>query len=89
MKVLWWINFVLLTLNSFSTAIVKLLQLEFEMELFRRAGMTDPLTIGFGVIQLIGAILLVLMIFMVYKKSVYKGGNDKKIQNAEFEVELN
>ena len=59
MKKLWIINFVLLTLNSISTATVKLLQLEFEMELFRKAGMTDPLTIGFGLLQLIGGLLLI------------------------------
>lgn len=58
MKKLFWINFVLLTLNSFSTAIVKLLTLEFEMELFRNAGFSDSATIGFGLFQLIGAFFL-------------------------------
>ncbi len=57
-KWLYWTNFVLLTLNSFSTAMVKLLQMDFEMELFRNAGLTDTFTVAFGVAQLIGAIVL-------------------------------
>lgn len=60
MKKLFWVNFILLVLNSFSTAIVKLLTLDFEMELFRSAGLSDSATVGFGVIQLIGAIGLCL-----------------------------
>ena len=58
MKKFYWTNLVLLILLSFNTAIVKLLRLDFEMELFRKVGIADAATIGFGVFQLIGAILL-------------------------------
>ncbi len=58
MKVLLWINRVLLTLLSLNTAIVKLAQMEFEMVIFRNVGLPDGATIAFGVVQLIGGLLL-------------------------------
>lgn len=59
MKTLLWINRVLLTLLSLNTAIVKLLQMEFEMVIFRNAGLPDVATIAFGVVQLAGGLLLI------------------------------
>ncbi|MDX1941481.1 MAG: DoxX family protein [Saprospiraceae bacterium] len=59
MKWIAKINLVLLILLSFSTAIVKLMQMPAEMTLFRNAGFSDTLTMAFGVAQLLGAILLV------------------------------
>lgn len=59
MKALLWINRVLLTLLAFNTSVVKLLTMDFEMELFRTAGVPDALTIALGIAQLAGAVLLV------------------------------
>ncbi len=54
-----WINRVLLTLLAFNTAIVKLLQMEFEMALFAGVGVPDAATIALGAVQLAGAVLLI------------------------------
>lgn len=59
MKWIAKINLLLLILLSFSTAIVKLVQMPAEMTLFRNAGFSDTLTMAFGGAQLLGAILLV------------------------------
>ena len=59
MKWLLWANRVLLTLLSISTAAVKLASMEAEMVIFRAIGFTDGITIAFGVVQLIGGVLLV------------------------------
>ena len=59
MKVLLWINRVLLTLLSLSTAGVKFAQMEAEMVIFRTIGFSDGMTIAFGVVQFIGAVLLI------------------------------
>ncbi|MFK7989770.1 MAG: DoxX family protein [Sandaracinaceae bacterium] len=60
MKVLLWINRVALTLLSFSTAGVKLAGMEEEMVIFRAIGFSDAMTVAFGVLQLVGAVLLVV-----------------------------
>ncbi len=52
------INRVLLTLLSIMTGMVKLVHMPTEMEIFRDAGFTDPLTVAFGVVQLAGGLLL-------------------------------
>ncbi len=57
MKALW-VNRVLLTLLSISTGAVKLAQMPEEMVLFRNLGMSDGATIAFGVVQLLGGLLL-------------------------------
>lgn len=48
-----------LILLSIATAITKLIQMPAEIELFENAGFSLPMTIGFGIIQLIGGILLI------------------------------
>ena len=58
MKILLWINRVLLTLLSLSTGAVKLAGMDAEMEIFRNIGFPDALTIAFGAVQLAGGILL-------------------------------
>lgn len=60
MTIALWINRVLLTLLSFSTAGVKLAGMEEEMQLFRGIGFSDPMTMAFGGLQLAGAALLVV-----------------------------
>ena len=60
MKIALWINRVLLTLLSISTGAVKLAKMEEEMHIFRVAGWSDALTIAFGVVQLLGAISLLV-----------------------------
>lgn len=57
-NVLASLNRVLLTLLSFSTAGVKFARMPEEMELFAGAGIGDTGTIAFGVVQLVGALLL-------------------------------
>lgn len=58
MKILLWINRVALTLLSISTGVVKLAQMEEEMVIFRAIGFSDAMTIAFGVVQLVGGLLL-------------------------------
>lgn len=60
MKILNIILLVVLILLSISTGLVKIFRMEDEMVLFRGAGISDPLTIFFGIIQTIGGILLIL-----------------------------
>jgi len=59
-NVLLWINRVLLTALSFATGAVKLAQMDDEMRIFRAVGIPDAATIAFGVIQVLGAVLLVV-----------------------------
>ncbi len=59
MTVALWVNRVLLTLLSFATGMVKLARMEDEMRIFRAVGVPDGGTIAFGVVQLVGAVLLV------------------------------
>lgn len=59
MKIFLWINRVLLTLLSLNTAVVKIAQMEFEMAIFRNAGIPDAATVAFGVLQLAGGVLLI------------------------------
>lgn len=58
MKAVLWINRILLTLLSVSTGAVKLAQMEAEMIIFREIGWPDGLTIVFGVVQVLGGLLL-------------------------------
>ena len=58
MKALAWVNRVLLTGLSIMTGVVKLAQMEEEMVIFRTIGFPDGLTMAFGLVQLIGGILL-------------------------------
>lgn len=58
MKALLWINRVLLTGLSIMTGAVKLARMDAEMEIFRNIGFSDALTIAFGVVQLLGGLLL-------------------------------
>lgn len=58
MKWVLWINRVLLTLLSISTGAVKLAQMEAEMVIFREIGFPDAATIAFGVVQVVGGLLL-------------------------------
>ena len=60
MKIILWINRVLLTLLSISTGAVKLAQMEEEMHIFRVAGSPDWATMAFGAIQVLGGILLII-----------------------------
>ncbi len=59
MSVLLWINRVVLTLLSLSTGAVKLARMEAEMVIFREIGFPDSATIAFGVVQLVGGVLLI------------------------------
>lgn len=52
------INRVLLTLLSFATGAVKLARMEQEMQIFAQAGFSSAATVGFGVLQFVGAVLL-------------------------------
>ncbi len=58
MKIIWWIGFVALFLLSASTGVVKLVQMEAEMVLFRGASIPDIVTIAFGGLQLAAAVAL-------------------------------
>ncbi len=51
-------NRAVLTLLSISTGLVKLAQMEEEMVIFRGAGIPDWATMVFGVVQLLGGLLL-------------------------------
>jgi len=57
-KALLWINRILLTGLSIMTGAVKLARMDAEMEIFRNIGFPDALTIVFGVVQLVGGLLL-------------------------------
>ncbi len=52
------INRVLLTGLSLMTGAVKLAYMEDEMVIFRGAGFPDTLTVAFGVVQIVGGLLL-------------------------------
>ncbi len=51
-------NRVALTLLSILTGVVKLVQMEEEMVIFRAAGFPDWATVAFGLVQLVGGLLL-------------------------------
>ena len=59
MKIVNLILLGILILLSIATGVTKLIQLPEEMELFRNAGFPDVLTMVFGVIQVLGGILLI------------------------------
>ena len=59
MTIALWINRVLLTLLSISTGAVKLARMEDEMRIFLEAGFSETLIVAFGVLQLVGGILLI------------------------------
>lgn len=59
MKIVNTILLVILILLSISTGLVKIFEMEDEMVLFRGAGISDTLTLLFGIIQTIGGILLI------------------------------
>lgn len=54
-----WINRVPLTLLSIMTGVVKLASMPEEMEIFRNAGLPDAFTYAFGVVQLVGGLMLI------------------------------
>lgn len=58
MKVILKVVLVLLIMLSISTGLVKLARMDEEMILFRNAGWSDVLIVLFGVVQLIGGLLL-------------------------------
>lgn len=58
MNALAWGNRVLLTGLSIMTGAVKLAQMEEEMAIFRTIGFPDGVTMAFGLVQLIGGLLL-------------------------------
>ncbi len=58
MKIALLINRGLLTLLSVMTGVVKLVQMHEEMVIFRQAGFPDGLTMAFGLVQLVGGLLL-------------------------------
>lgn len=60
MTVALWINRVLLTGLSIMTGVVKLAKMEEEMVIFREIGFPDAATIAFGVVQLLGGVLLIV-----------------------------
>ena len=53
-----WTNRVLLTALSIMTGVVKLARMEEEMIIFRNVGLSDGMTVAFGVVQLLGGVLL-------------------------------
>jgi len=59
MTVALWINRVLLTALSLMTGAVKLAGMEDELRIFREAGFSDGLIVAFGVLQLVGGVLLI------------------------------
>ena len=58
MKWLTKLNLVILILLSFSTALVKIFRVPEEVRLFTRVGWDQTSIICFGIIQLVGALLL-------------------------------
>lgn len=58
MTALLWTNRVLLTLLSIMTGAVKLARMEDELVIFRTIGFSDGMTVAFGVVQLVGGLLL-------------------------------
>ena len=59
MKIALLVDRVLLTLLGISTGLVKIFFMENEMVIFRNAGSPDWLTVVFGVVQLLAALLLI------------------------------
>jgi len=58
-KIALLVDRVLLTLLGVSTGAVKIAGMEQEMLIFREAGFPDALTVAFGVLQLVAALLLI------------------------------
>ncbi|MEZ4321649.1 MAG: DoxX family protein [Myxococcota bacterium] len=54
-----WVNRVLLTVLSVMTGVVKLVQMPEEMQIFADAGFSTSATVAFGVVQLVGGLLLI------------------------------
>ena len=59
MRVLVIVNRVLLTVLGVATGAVKLAHMAEEMKIFQAAGFPDGLTVPFGVVQIVGALLLI------------------------------
>lgn len=59
MRWLYWLNRALLILLGTSTGLVKLVQMEEEMQIFEAAGFSTPAILVFGVGQLVAALLLI------------------------------
>ncbi|MCB9676298.1 MAG: DoxX family protein [Alphaproteobacteria bacterium] len=59
MTIFAWVNRVALTLLSIMTGVVKLVQMPEEMQIFADAGFSTSATMAFGVVQLVGGLLLV------------------------------
>lgn len=57
-RYLRWALLAVLILLSLCTGITKLIRLPAEMELFARAGFSDGMTVLFGVVQVLGGLLL-------------------------------
>lgn len=58
MRILVVVNRVVLTLLGLSTGAVKLAHMPAEMTIFQAAGFPDGLTVAFGVVQILGALML-------------------------------
>lgn len=58
-KIVLLVDRVLLTLLGVSTGAVKIAGMDQEMLIFREAGFPDALTVAFGVVQLVAALLLI------------------------------
>ena len=59
MKIFLKINWILTTILSIATGVYKLLQQEADIELFKAIGFNEITIIVFGLIQLIGGVLLI------------------------------
>lgn len=60
MKVLYKINLILIVLLSISTGLFKIMQQEADIQLFQVIGFNEIMTTIFGVIQLIGGVLMII-----------------------------
>ena len=60
MKILFYIVLAILILLSVSSGATKIILMQHDVDFFSQYGFTNPLLIGFGVTQLLGALLLVL-----------------------------
>lgn len=66
MKIVRTLLLGILILLSLSTGLVKLFQMQEEMELFQAVGWPMGLIIAFGVVQMIGGLLLILPVTRKY-----------------------
>ena len=60
MKIFFYVTLVILIFLAMSSGIAKIMLMQQDVEFFSPHGFTNPILIGFGVVQLLGGVLLAM-----------------------------